>query len=133
VNEAIAATVRERPADLFYLNNGLTAVCSEIVPPPAHTFLQVALTLRGFSVVNGAQTVGSVFAAQAAGNQISPDAKLLITLIEVGAVPGNLGVEITRCRNTQMPASMVFPRPTSSAKIAPLESGERNANKAASI
>jgi hypothetical protein len=101
VNEAIAATVRERPADLFYLNNGLTAVCSEIVPPPAHTFVQVSLTLRGFSVVNGAQTVGSVFATQAAGNQISPDAKLLITLIEVGAVPGNLGVEITRCRNTQ--------------------------------
>jgi hypothetical protein len=101
VNEAIAATVRDRPADLFYLNNGLTAVCSEIVPPPGHTSVQATLTLRGFSVVNGAQTVGSVFATQAAGNQISPNAKLLITLIEVGAVPGKLGVEITRCRNTQ--------------------------------
>ena len=31
------------------------------------------------------------------------------------------------------PASMVFPKPTSSARIMPLESGERNANKAASI
>jgi hypothetical protein len=86
---------------LFYFNNGLTAVCAEIVPPPGHNFVQAALTLRGFSVVNGAQTVGSIFAAQAAGNQISPDAKLLITLIEVGVVPGNLGVEITRYRNTQ--------------------------------
>jgi hypothetical protein len=31
-----------------------------------------------------------------------------------------------------MPASMVLPRPTSSARIAPRESGDRNAKSAAS-
>ncbi len=100
VNEAIAVTVRERPADLFYLNNGLTAVCSQITPAPGHTYNEGVFTLNGFSVVNGAQTVGSIFAAQAAG-VISPDAKLLITLIQVGAAPGTLGLDITRARNTQ--------------------------------
>jgi hypothetical protein len=102
VNDAIAATVRERPAELFYLNNGLTPICSQIIPAPGHTNQNATLTLSGFSVVNGAQTVGSIFAAQMAANAgISPDAKLLITLIEVGPTPGTLGLDITRARNTQ--------------------------------
>ena len=33
---------------------------------------------------------------------------------------------------SRMPASMVLPRPTSSARIAPRESGDRNAKSAAS-
>jgi len=37
VNSAIARTVRERPEDLFYLNNGLTAVCSSVTPMPGGT------------------------------------------------------------------------------------------------
>ena len=101
VNEAIAATVRERPAELFYLNNGLTAVCAGVTPLPGHTNHQATFHLQGFSVVNGAQTVGSIFAAQSAGSAVSPDAKLLITLIEVGASPATLGLDITRARNTQ--------------------------------
>jgi hypothetical protein len=34
---------------------------------------------------------------------------------------------------SRMPASMVFPRPTSSARIAPFDNGERKAKSAASI
>lgn len=102
VNEAIAATVRDRPAELFYLNNGLTAVCTQIVPAPGHTNQNATFTISGFSVVNGAQTVGSIFAAQTAANApVSPDAKLLITLIEVEPNSGTLGLDITRARNTQ--------------------------------
>ena len=102
VNEAITATVRDHPTELFYLNNGLTAVCSQILPSPGHTNQNATLTLNGFSVVNGAQTVGSISVAQAAANApVSPDAKLLITLIEVGQTPGTLGIDITRARNTQ--------------------------------
>jgi AIPR protein len=100
VNQAIAETVRVRPAELFYLNNGLTAVCSKITPPPGQTHNQATFTLEGFSVVNGAQTVGSIFTAQTAA-PISADAKILITLIQVGVAPGTLGIDITRARNTQ--------------------------------
>ena len=38
-----------------------------------------------------------------------------------------------QCCDKIIPASMVFPRPTSSARIAPLESGDLKANRAASI
>lgn len=100
VNSAIADTVRTRPAELFYLNNGLTAVCSSIRPLPGATNDTGRFLAEGFSIVNGAQTVGSVYAAFAALGDISPAAMVMITLIEVDAV-GELGAQITRARNTQ--------------------------------
>jgi len=101
VNEAITDTVVNRPQDLFYLNNGITAVCSQIVPAPGATYDTGQFTLHGFSVVNGAQTVGSIAAAQTATGTIDPQARVFITLIEVGPPPDSLGPVITRSRNTQ--------------------------------
>jgi hypothetical protein len=100
VNSAIASTVHERPADFFYLNNGLTAVCSSAKPAPGGTHISAKFTVGGFSVVNGAQTVGSI-AAAAAQREIPKDAKTLITIIEVAAAPDEIGPQITRARNTQ--------------------------------
>lgn len=101
VNVAIAETVQHRPTELFYLNNGLTAVCSAIRPIPGATYDLGQFVLEGLSVVNGAQTVGSIATVQTMTNTISPDAKLLITLIEVGNASDNLGPQITEARNTQ--------------------------------
>lgn len=101
VNTAIAATVQDRPADLFYLNNGLTAICSAITPLPGFTHDAGTFRLENFSIVNGAQTVGSIATAHNAHGPVSADAKLLITLIQVGGAAPNPGSEITRARNTQ--------------------------------
>jgi hypothetical protein len=59
------------------------------------------LTLENFSVVNGAQTVGSIASVFNANSSISTDAKLLVTIIEVGTKSDKIGVEITKARNTQ--------------------------------
>lgn len=101
VNVSIAETVQHRPTELFYLNNGLTAVCSAIRPAPGATCELGQFVLEGFSVVNGAQTVGSIATVQTTTGAIPPDAKLLITLIEVGSAADNLGPQITEARNTQ--------------------------------
>jgi hypothetical protein len=101
VNMAIAATVQDRPTELFYFNNGLTAVCTSISPAPGATHQSGVFTIHGFSVVNGAQTVGSVATVHAANGTVPADAKLLVTLIEIGNAPDNLGPQITRYRNTQ--------------------------------
>lgn len=101
VNSSIEATIQEKPNELFYLNNGLTAVCSSIQPKPGANNQKGRFSLEGFSVVNGAQTVGSIAAVRAASGSVSPEAKLLITLIEIGNAPDNLGPQITRARNTQ--------------------------------
>ena len=101
VNSSIETTIQDRPNELFYLNNGLTAVCSSIQPKPGANNQKGRFLMEGFSVVNGAQTVGSIATVRAANGPVSPEAKLLITLIEVGNAPDNLGPQITRARNTQ--------------------------------
>ncbi|MCL6754611.1 AIPR family protein [Nostoc sp. CCCryo 231-06] len=101
VNSAIADTVANQPSELFYLNNGLTITCSTIVLPSGHNQKSTRFTLQGFSVVNGAQTVGAIASAYSINGSISPDAKLLVTIIEVGTAADSIGVEITKARNTQ--------------------------------
>ena len=91
----------ERPGELFYLNNGLTAVCTNITPLPGATQEQGDFRLEGFSVVNGAQTVGSIFSSRNTHGPVAAAAQVLITLIHVGDGAANPGPEITRARNTQ--------------------------------
>jgi len=101
VNAAIAETATQHASDLFYLNNGLTAICTSITPLPGATNDAGSFTLQGFSIVNGAQTVGSLGSIVAAGTVLSADAKVLMTLIEIGTAADDLGPRITRARNTQ--------------------------------
>ncbi|MBG1267407.1 AIPR family protein [Nostoc sp. WHI] len=101
VNSAIANTVVNQPAKLFYLNNGLTITCSNISLPPGHNQQSTRFDLQGFSIVNGAQTVGAIASVFNTNGSISPDAKLLVTIIEVGTAADSIGVEITKARNTQ--------------------------------
>src|SRR6266705_3683388 len=99
VNTAIEETVRTRPGDFFYLNNGITVV-AELVTPAAGTPQQCAFGLKNCSIVNGAQTAGAIATATLAGN-ISPEARLLVTIIEIGDGADDLGLRITRARNHQ--------------------------------
>lgn len=101
VNEAIAQTVKEQPLELFYLNNGLTITCTKVILPLGHEQESTKFTLEGFSVVNGAQTVGSIASVFNDNDAISPNAKLLVTIIEVGTQSDTIGIEITKARNTQ--------------------------------
>jgi hypothetical protein len=99
VNTAIERTVRTRPGDFFYLNNGITALAKTITPA-AGTHQKCAFGLTKLSIVNGAQTAGAIATATLAG-EISPDAKLLMTLIEIGDEADDIGLKITRARNHQ--------------------------------
>lgn len=101
INATITATVREQPGELFYLNNGLTAVSTSITPAPGANNEKGTFNFTGFSIVNGAQTVGSISSTHENPNEISSDAKLLITVIQIENNADNLGTRITRARNTQ--------------------------------
>lgn len=106
VNSAISETVRRRPGDFFYLNNGITAVAEELTQAGG-TNQECAFGLKNVSIVNGAQTAGAIAIASTSGT-ISDDAKVLITIIEIG-VAGNegtgrandIGTRITKARNHQ--------------------------------
>lgn len=99
VNTSIEETVRRRPGDFFYLNNGITAV-AEILIQAGGDDAQCTFGLTNVSIVNGAQTAGAIANAAIAGT-ISPDAKVLITVIEIGAGADDIGLRITRARNHQ--------------------------------
>ncbi len=99
VNTAIVETVRRKPADFFYLNNGITAVAERIVGSNGNN-KQSVFTFENVSIVNGAQTAGAISSASISG-PIADEAKLLITIIEIGATKDDLGLRITRARNHQ--------------------------------
>jgi len=101
VNTAIAQTVEQQPEELFFLNNGITVICSKF-EYPGNNKESSRFTLNNCSIVNGAQTVGSIAGANQSGT-IPDHAKLLVTIIEVGqgSTATDLGKRITSTRNTQ--------------------------------
>ena len=99
VNTAIEETVRNRPGDFFYLNNGITAV-TESITQAGGDASRCAFGLTNASIVNGAQTAGAIATAALHG-ALSPDAKLLITIIEIGTPVDDIARRITRARNHQ--------------------------------
>ncbi len=62
VNEQILATLAQEPEHVFYLNNGLTAYCErlEIDNRDRANAEEKRIRAFGFSIVNGAQTLGCV-------------------------------------------------------------------------
>jgi len=99
VNAAIARTVREAPNDFFYLNNGITIVAESIAQAQGDQ-RQCTFALTNCSIVNGAQTAGAI-ATATLGGHLSQEAKLMVTIIEIGGVAGDLGQRITKARNHQ--------------------------------
>lgn len=102
VNKAIKTTLHDAPADFFYLNNGVTAVC-DLIEPKANKNGVKKFKVRGLSIINGAQTVASAaeFVRQYPGKSID-DAKVMLTLIKASA-DGQFGKSVTKARNHQNP------------------------------
>lgn len=102
VNKAIKTTLRDTPADFFYLNNGVTAVC-DLIKPKATKKGVKKFEVRGLSIINGAQTVASAaeFVRQHPGKSID-DARVMLTLIKAPA-DGPFGKRVTKARNHQNP------------------------------
>ena len=61
VNSAIRRTLTDEPAKFFYLNNGITALASEIIAKGLKSKIDPSrrIEVKGFSIVNGAQTITS--------------------------------------------------------------------------
>ena len=66
VNEQIADTVGKEPENFFYLNNGLTAYCERLVVNNVDRADSEKKRIQtfGISIVNGAQTMGSIASHQ---------------------------------------------------------------------
>ena len=106
VNEGIGKTIAEEPQNLFYLNNGLTAYCErlEVENIDRANADRKRVTVYGFSIVNGAQTLGSIGAhvAGPAGGA-APDgvAFLKIVSLQKCADDRAFAIRITQTTNFQ--------------------------------
>lgn len=107
VNDAIATTLRDEPAYLFYLNNGLTAICTRITPKPTAKPDKGEFEVEGFSIVNGAQTVGSIAGLARTMNLTDSVGRVLITLVELAQAPADFGTRVTYARNFQNQVRLV--------------------------
>ncbi|AMV32140.1 AIPR protein [Pirellula sp. SH-Sr6A] len=70
VNKRIKETLQAEGKHFFYLNNGLTAYCLrlDVAATDRANTEKKKITARGFSIVNGAQTIGTIHAANAGGD-----------------------------------------------------------------
>ena len=102
VNEAIARTLLTNPERFWYFNNGVTIVCESLRKKPLGGNNSDTGTFEclGASVVNGAQTVGTIVETYKSKSE-STTASILVRLISLENCPDNFGDELTRAANTQ--------------------------------
>ena len=110
VNDALARTLADGPENFWYFNNGITIIADKVTKglagAPAHKFAN--FTCEGASIVNGAQTVGTIgTAADAATSEPQSDAEdpkptwIQVRLISLENCPPDFGRRITRAANLQ--------------------------------
>lgn len=90
VNQAIRRTFLEHPEQFAYSNNGLTLLCEDVT----HTPLNQELRLINPRVVNGCQTLHSIYSAfDMDGSDLSSKARKARVMIRIVCVPPPKGVE----------------------------------------
>lgn len=103
VNAAISATLLTEPAKFWYFNNGITVLCDRIEKAPAGGAGRKSgkFVFEGATVVNGAQTVGSVGRAAETDADKVADARVHIRFISLEHCPQDFATDVTRATNTQ--------------------------------
>jgi len=105
VNNSILQTLKVEPGFFFYLNNGLTAYCDKFSVDNrdrAEASLK-RITAHGFSIVNGAQTLGSIQASCPTGPTNAPEGYAFIKVVSLEKCEDNIGFakRITKSTNLQ--------------------------------
>lgn len=103
VNAAISSTILNEPAKFWYFNNGITVLCDRVQKAPAGGSSRRSgkFVFEGATVVNGAQTVGSIGRAAEIDPSKASDARVHIRFISLEHCPPDFATEVTRATNTQ--------------------------------
>jgi hypothetical protein len=102
VNDGMLATLHNESEHFFYFNNGVTFLCDSIkqLPPFDPSRQTGRFDVDGLSVINGAQTVGSI-GREPADYYDSHPAEVLATFISLENAPDSFGDQVTQFRNRQ--------------------------------
>lgn len=103
VNQGIKDVLKNEPDKFFYYNNGIKILCKKITKKAAYsTDRNTGLfVLEGVSLVNGAQTTGTIGAVYAESPELINSACVYIQMIDLGEASEEQAVQITKFSNTQ--------------------------------
>lgn len=103
VNQGIKEVLKTEPDKFFYYNNGIKILCRKITKKAAYsTDRNTGLfVLEGVSLVNGAQTTGTIGAVYAESPEVLSSACVYIQMIDIGEASEEQAVQITKLSNTQ--------------------------------
>jgi len=103
VNDGILNTIKTEPDNFIYFNNGITILCDSIKKKPIGGSDKAigAFTCNGISVVNGAQTLGSIGSLATSNPNELSKVKVLVKFISLESSPAGFGQRITVATNTQ--------------------------------
>ena len=103
VNDEITKTIKTDPDNFIYFNNGITILCGSIKKKllgGADKSIG-AFTCNGISVVNGAQTLGSIGSLHTSSPDELSRVKVMVKFISLEDSPDGFGQRITVATNTQ--------------------------------
>ncbi len=102
INLAIGETLKTSASSFWYYNNGITAICEAYTKKPLGGSEKDVGSFRfeGISVVNGAQTIGALGRAKAAGVDLT-DARVLFRIVSLEGTPDGFAKAVTTANNTQ--------------------------------
>ena len=103
VNAGMVATLTTAAEKFWYFNNGVTVLCGELSKKLAGGSDRTSgmFDCKKVSIVNGAQTVGSIAQALVKSPTSLENAKVLVRFISLEHCPEGFAVEVTRAANTQ--------------------------------
>jgi hypothetical protein len=103
VNDEITKTITVEPENFIYFNNGITILCESVKKKPIGGGDKAigAFTCSGISVVNGAQTFGSIGSLYISNPVEVGKIKVLVKFISLEGSPEGFGQRITIATNTQ--------------------------------
>jgi len=105
VNEALKGTLASEPEYFWYFNNGITVICDSVIKglagSPDHAI--GIFTCEGVSVVNGAQTVGSIggIVGGIPDGADPPQGWVQVRIISLEKCPPEFARRLTRAANLQ--------------------------------
>ena len=103
VNDGIKKTLTKEPQNFVYYNNGIKLLCKKITRKAKYSTSNETgiFTLEGVSLINGAQTTGSIGGIFVEDPSKLENAKVMIQLIDMSEMPEEIGKSITKLSNTQ--------------------------------
>ncbi|WP_373195271.1 AIPR family protein [Phocaeicola vulgatus] len=103
VNEEITNTIKNEPQNFIFYNNGITVLCDKIRKKPVGGSDKTigAFICEGISIVNGAQTLGTIGSYFTSRLEEESPLKVFVKFISLENAPVGLAEKITIATNTQ--------------------------------